>query len=275
MEAFIQTDAAVNRGNSGGALVNSAGELVGINTMIYSETGNYAGYSFAVPINLAVKVAEDLKKYGTVQRAYLGIAGADVNADLVEKQGLKVNRGVYINDFAEISAAVAAGAEKGDVIVGINGQPIDDFGQLQEQLGRYRPGETIQLKINRKGTEKTLKVLLRNQEGGQGLIKDTDSSGLKNLGATFSDLKPEEKRSYGITQGVRVDKVGAGALKNAGISAGFIILSVSQRGVVNVADLNRVLEAVQRQNASKNATVQIRGFYPNSNRLMTYVVELN
>lgn len=275
VEAFIQTDAAVNRGNSGGALVNSAGELVGINTMIYSETGNYAGYSFAVPINLAVKVAEDLKKYGTVQRAYLGIAGADVNADLVEKQGLKVNRGVYINDFAEISAAVAAGAEKGDVIVGINGQPIDDFGQLQEQLGRYRPGETIQLKINRKGTEKTLKVLLRNQEGGQGLIKDADSSGLKNLGASFSDLKPEEKRSYGITQGVRVDKVGAGALKNAGISAGFIILSVSQRGVVNVADLNRVLEAVQRQNASKNATVQIRGFYPNSNRLMTYVVELN
>lgn len=275
VEAFIQTDAAVNRGNSGGALVNSAGELVGINTMIYSETGNYAGYSFAVPINLAVKVAEDLKKYGTVQRAYLGIAGADVNADLVEKHGLKVNRGVYINDFAEISAAVSAGVEKGDVIVGINGHSIDDFGQLQEQLGRYRPGETIQLTINRKGAEKTLKVLLRNQEGGQGLIKESDTSGLKKLGASFSDLKPEEKRSYGISQGVRVDKVGTGALKNAGISAGFIILSISQRSVANVADLNKVLDAVQRQNASKNATIQIRGFYPNSDRLMTYVIELN
>ncbi len=188
--AFIQTDAAVNPGNSGGALVNAAGELVGINTMIYSQTGNYAGYSFAVPINIAAKVVADIKKYGTVQRGMLGVSGADVTSELVQKEGLKVNEGFYVADFAEISAALAAGIEKGDVITAIDGHRITSFAQLQEQISRFRPGDAVQVTVNRKGAEKTYKVTLRNQEGGSKLLQQAPNKADNRLGATLKELSP-------------------------------------------------------------------------------------
>lgn len=269
-EAFIQTDAAVNSGNSGGALVNAAGELVGINTMIYSQTGNYAGYSFAVPINMAAKVVEDIKKFGTVQRALLGIAGRDVDAELVKQEGLKVNKGFYVGEFAEISAALAAGVEKGDVLVAINGHAIDDFGQLQEQIGRYRPGDVVTVKVNRKGEEKTLKVTLKNVDGGQGVIKQ--NSNAEKLGASLRTLDSAQLRRYGLSYGVAVEKLSSGALRSAGVKEGFIILTANDRPVRSVSDLNKIVSSIQQR--GKAATLYVRGFYPTTGDVVTYTVEL-
>lgn len=272
-EAFIQTDAAVNSGNSGGALVNASGELIGINTMIYSQTGNYAGYSFAVPINMAAKVVEDIKKFGTVQRALLGIAGRDVDADLVKQEGLKVNKGFYVGEFAEISAALAAGIEKGDVLVAINGHAIDDFGQLQEQIARYRPGDVVSVKVNRKGEEKTFKVTLKNIDGGQGVIKQQNN--VEKLGATLRTLEPNELRRYGLSYGVSVEKLSSGALRKAGVQEGFIILTASDRPVRSVSDLNKIVSALQQQGRSgRSQGLYLRGFYPTTGDVVTYTVEL-
>ena len=211
--SFIQTDAAVNPGNSGGALVNASGELVGINTMIYSQTGNYAGYSFAVPINIAAKVVSDIKKYGAVQRGMLGIVGADVTSELVQKEGLKVNEGFYVADFAEISAALAAGLEKGDVITAIDGHRIISFAQLQEQISRFRPGDTVSVTVNRKGSEKTFKVTLRNKEGGSKLLQKSASSDADSrLGASLKELSAGELRNYGLSYGLVVESLRSGAL---------------------------------------------------------------
>ena len=226
VSAFIQTDAAVNSGNSGGALVNAAGELVGINTMIYSQTGNYAGYSFAVPINIAAKVVSDIKNYGTVQRGVLGVAGSEITEELIKKEGLKVNSGFYVADFAEVSGALAAGIEKGDVIVAIEGHKISSFGQLQEQVSRFRPGDTIKVTVNRKGAEKTFAVKLRNKEGGASILKQNSSSVDARLGAKIRQLETAQLRNYGSSGQAR-----------------------RTRGVV------------------------LRGFYPQSGDIVSYVVE--
>lgn len=273
-EAFIQTDAAVNSGNSGGALVNASGQLIGINTMIYSQTGNYAGYSFAVPINMAAKVVEDIKKYGTVQRALLGIAGRDVDAELVNKEGLKVNKGFYVGEFSEISAALAAGIEKGDVLVAINGHAIDDFGQLQEQIGRYRPGDTVAVKVNRKGQEKTFKVTLKNVDGGQGVIKQTSNA--ERLGANLRTLDSNQLRKYGLSYGVSVEKLSSGALRNAGVKEGFIVLTANDRPIRSVSDLNKIISTLQQGQSNKGriTILYLRGFYPSTGDVVTYTVEL-
>lgn len=270
-EAFIQTDAAVNSGNSGGALVNAAGELIGINTMIYSQTGNYAGYSFAVPINMAAKVVEDIKKFGTVQRALLGVAGRDVDADLVKQENLKVNKGFYIGDFSEISAALAAGIEKGDVLVAINNAPVDNFGQLQEQISRYRPGDVVQVKVNRKGTEKVYKVTLKNVDGGQGVIKQ--NSNAERLGAQLRALDSQQLRSYGLSYGVEVERISSGALKSVGVKEGFIILTANDRPIRSVSDLNKVVSQTLEVRG-RSQRLYIRGFYPRSGDVVAYDVEL-
>lgn len=271
VESFIQTDAAVNSGNSGGALVNAQGELIGINTMIYSQTGNYAGYSFAVPINMAAKVVEDIKKYGSVQRGLLGIAGSDVDAELAKKEGLKVNRGVYIGDFAEISAALAAGLEKGDVIVAINSAEVADFGQLQSELSRYRPGDTVSVTVDRKGTKKTYKVTLKNKDGGKGVIKE-QSAGNNKLGAVLKALDRDELRNFGLSYGVQVSQVNQGVLRKAGVEAGFIILTANDNPVRSVSDLDRAINSAQSNRGRR--TVYIRGFYPQTGDVVGYELTL-
>lgn len=274
VESFIQTDAAVNSGNSGGALVNARGELVGINTMIYSQTGNYAGYSFAVPINMAAKIVEDIKKFGSVQRALLGVAGIDVTAELVKEKGLKTNKGFYIGEFAEISAALAAGLEVGDVITAINGQSIKDFGQLQGEIGRYRPGDTITVTVDRKGTSKTFKVTLKNREGGQGIIKES-TAGSDKLGAKLKALDASKLRSYGLSYGVLVESVSSGALRKAGVRAGYIILTANNTPIRSVSDLNKVLSQVSSSSRrGQEKSVYLRGFYPESGDLVVYNLEL-
>ena len=276
--AFIQTDAAVNPGNSGGALVNASGELVGINTMIYSQTGNYAGYSFAVPINIAAKVVSDIKKYGTVQRGMLGVVGADVTSELVQKEGLKVNEGFYVADFAEISAALAAGLEKGDVITAIDGHRIISFAQLQEQISRFRPGDTVSVTVNRKGSEKTFKVTLRNKEGGSKLLQKSASSDADSrLGASLKELSAGELRNYGLSYGLVVESLRSGALKKAGVREGFILLTANDTPLRSLRDLNQAVAALDKasgQTRSRRASLLVRGFYPQTGEVMTFTIEL-
>ena len=271
VSAFIQTDAAVNSGNSGGALVNAAGELVGINTMIYSQTGNYAGYSFAVPINIAAKVVSDIKNYGTVQRGVLGVAGSEITEELIKKEGLKVNSGFYVADFAEISGALAAGIEKGDVIVAIEGHKITGFGQLQEQVSRFRPGDTIKVTVNRKGAEKTFAVKLRNKEGGASILKQNSSSVDARLGAKVRQLETAQLRNYGLSYGLVVESLSAGSLKRAGVREGFVLLTANDSPLRSIADLNRAFGSSGQ--ARRTRGVVLRGFYPESGDIVSYVVE--
>lgn len=281
VESFIQTDAAVNSGNSGGALVNAQGELVGINTMIYSQTGSYAGYSFAVPINMAGKVVEDIKTFGSVQRGLIGIAGVNVTSELVKEKGLKVNKGVYVAEFAEVSAALAAGLEAGDVITAINGQSISDFGQLQGEIGRFRPGDTITVTVDRKGSSKSFKVTLKNREGGQGLIKEDASKTTSKLGAKLQALDASKLRSYGLSYGVQVESLGSGALRSAGVKPGFIILTANNAPIRTIADLNKAVAEADRASSARGAysgrqakVLYLRGFYPDSGDIVSYTIEL-
>ena len=271
VSAFIQTDAAVNSGNSGGALVNAAGELVGINTMIYSQTGNYAGYSFAVPINIAAKVVSDIRNYGTVQRGVLGVAGSEITEELIKKEGLKVNSGFYVADFAEISGALAAGIEKGDVIIAIEGHKISSFGQLQEQVSRFRPGDTIKVTVNRKGAEKTFAVKLLNKEGGASILKQNSSSFDARLGANIRQLETAQLRNYGLSYGLVVESLSAGALKRAGVREGFVLLTANDSPLRSIADLNRAFASSGQ--ARRTRGVVLRGFYPQSGDIVSYVVE--
>ncbi|MDR1937976.1 MAG: trypsin-like peptidase domain-containing protein, partial [Tannerellaceae bacterium] len=202
--SYIQTDAAVNRGNSGGALVNTKGELIGINTLIYSETGNFAGYSFAIPISIAGKVATDLKQYGTVQRAMLGVSIMDVkNLSDEQKEKVKVLEGAYVADFAQFSSAKGAGIEAGDVITAINDTKVKTVNELQERISRFRPGDKVKVAVNRNGSSKTFTVELRNMQGNTGVVKGkTDAAEL--LGAAFKELSAKQKQELGISYGIEV-----------------------------------------------------------------------
>lgn len=270
---FIQTDAAVNSGNSGGALVNSRGELVGINTMIYSQTGSFAGYSFAVPINTAAKVVADIKKYGTVQRAVLGIIGGDLTKELRDEHDIKVNSGAYVADFSEISASYAAGLEKGDVITAIDGREVKSFAELQSIIAMKTPGDKVTLTVDRKGKKRNFTVTLKNTEGNEGVMKPTDGKSI--LGVTLKELTNSERRRYGIAQNIGVEVVGisSGKMKEAGIKKGFIILSINAVPIKKAADAQRVVNIVKNNAPQGRRSLVVRGFYPNS-RIMDVYVEL-
>lgn len=237
--------------------------------MIYSQTGNYAGYSFAVPISIAAKVVADIKQYGTVQRAVLGIAGGDISDEAVKKYDLKVREGALVADFAEVSAAVSAGMQKGDVITAVEGKQIKSFPQLQEAISRYRPGDKVRLTVNRKGTTKELTVTLKNNEGSTSVITGESSESI--LGASFKDLSTEQMRSYGVSYGVEVASVSSGKFKEAGIKKGFIVLSINRQPVSSGSDVSEIVREA-RQNRSGRLII-VRGFYPDGN-IRTFEVEL-
>ncbi|MDR1742746.1 MAG: Do family serine endopeptidase [Dysgonamonadaceae bacterium] len=264
IQSFIQIDAAVNPGNSGGALVNTRGELVGINTAIYSQTGNFAGYAFAVPISIAGKVAADLKQYGKVQRALLGIQAANIQA--LERQNperakeLAKIKGVVIEDFADRSSAKAAGMEKGDVIKSINDVAINNFAQLQNQLNRYRPGDKVKVGVDRNGSSKTFTVELKNDEGNTEITKSSDS--VKSLGAKFKEIPSGRKQQLGISSGLEVESVESnGLFRKNGINKGFIVLRINNTPVNSESDVTNIISAVSRSSQDKVAL--IAGFYPN------------
>lgn len=259
IESYIQTDAAVNPGNSGGALVNTKGELVGINTALISETGNYAGCSFAVPSSIVAKVVSDIKQYGNVQRAMLGIRISDINEALAKEKNLTTKEGVYIGVVEERGAAMEAGLEEGDVIVGINGVKTKNTGVLQEQISRYRPGDKITVEYIRDGKSNKKEITLRNYKGNTEIIKGT---GIEILGAAFKELSDSERREYGLRSGVQVDGIKEGKFREAGIRNGFIILRINDNTVSSAKDVEKIYDSImKRQSAEK--VMFIAGIYPN------------
>ncbi len=259
IESYIQTDAAVNPGNSGGALVNTKGELVGINTALISETGNYAGCSFAVPSSIVAKVVSDIKQYGNVQRAILGVRISDINEALAKEKNLTTKEGVYIGVVEERGAAMDAGLEEGDVIVGINGVKIKNTGVLQEQISRYRPGDKITVEYIRDGKSNKKEITLRNYKGNTEIIKGT---GIEILGAAFKELSDSERREYGLRSGVQVDGIKDGKFREAGIRNGFIILRINDNTVSSAKDVEKIYDNImKRQSAEK--VMFIAGIYPN------------
>ncbi|HRH66977.1 MAG TPA: Do family serine endopeptidase [Bacteroidia bacterium] len=254
IESFIQTDAAVNPGNSGGALVNTRGELVGINSAIASNTGSYTGYSFAIPVNLVKKVMDDLVEFGSVQRGFIGVSIRDLDSKLAEEKGLKETQGVYVAGLTEGGAASEAGLEEGDVIIKVGEVGVNSTPQLQEQIGRFRPGDKVNVTVMRNGTEKTLAVVLRNKDGDTKIVKNDQVLNL--LGGTFENIRPDDQSKLGIKGGVRISKLLAGKLRSAGIREGFIITSIDKKPIRTMDDLENALK-------TKQGGVLIEGVYPN------------
>ncbi len=259
IESFIQTDAAVNPGNSGGALVDTHGKLIGINTAIASNTGSFAGYSFAVPVNIVKKVMDDLLAYGEVQRALLGVGMRDVDSKLAEERKLKNTAGVYVTGIAEASAADDAGFAEGDVIIKVGEAKINSAAELQEQIGRHRPGDKVTITVVRKDSEKELSVTLKNRNGTTNVVKNTPSETSAVLGATLEEVNNDDKQFLRIVSGVRVKKMDSGKLRNAGIKEGFVITSIDKKQVFTVNDVTTALQ-------NKRGGVLIEGVYTNGMR---------
>mgnify|MGYP004537881183 FL=1 len=262
IESFIQTDAAINPGNSGGALVNTRGELVGINAMLYSQTGSFTGYGFAIPTTIMNKVVADIKKYGSVQRVQLGITGTDVlnhinrQKDQGKEIDLGTNDGVYVNSVSEDGNGAEAGLEEGDVITKVDGKPIVKMSELQEMINAKRPGDKITLTYlrNKKKLEKT--ITLKNAQGNTKPIEQAD---IDVLGAQFRPVTKATMEQLNITYGLEVIKVNSGALKDAGINRGFIIQRVNEGMVKTIDDLQK---EVKKASVSKDPVLYIQGMYP-------------
>lgn len=244
IESFIQTDAAVNPGNSGGALVNTKGELIGINTAIASRTGSYSGYSFAVPINLVKKVMHDLIDYGVVQRGYLGVRIADITQELKEQKKLPNLKGVYVAGVVDNGSASKAGIKEGDVILKVGSKEVNTAASLQEEVGRRRPGDRIPVTVRDiKGNEEIKDIVLRNQDGETRLISKEEIKKNVALGATFRELTSKEKKELGISNGVKIKSLNAGKLKSIGLREGMIITKVNNDVVSSVEELTEKLNS--------------------------------
>jgi serine protease Do len=256
IESFIQTDAAVNPGNSGGALVNTTGQLVGINSAIASPTGSYAGYSYAIPANIVRKVVNDLTKYGAVQRAYLGVKYLDsrsASAEDLARVGLDKTEGVYITDVTPNSGAAKAGLKKGDFITQVNGIEVNNPADLQGVIARFRPGDNVNVLYNRSGRATNATVLLTNLNGTTDLLKSGSPAHM--MGATFRPLTSSEKSSYKVDKGIVVSDPGNGHFaKQTQMQKGFVITAVNNRPVASVGELQQLLYAA--------GNLQIAGFYP-------------
>lgn len=238
ISSFIQTDAALNQGNSGGALVNTEGELIGITTAIYSPTGTYAGNSFAIPTSIVKKVYDDLKQYGEAQRGLMGVRITDVTEEIARKENLKEIKGVYLSEVMEDGAAKAAGLATNDVIVAINGETVETSSDLQEKVNRYRPGDKIEVTYLRKGRQDTKMVVLRNMDGGTGVVAQGSVSTIV-YGATFAPLTSSERSQIGIDNGVRMTSVADGRLRDLGLAKGSIIVTVNGQKVNSAADVRK------------------------------------
>lgn len=264
LQSFIQIDAAVNPGNSGGALVNTRGELVGINTAIYSQTGNFTGYAFAIPISTAGKAAADLKEYGSVQRAVLGIQVPNIEnirvQDPKKASELAKIQGVLVEDFSDRSPAKAAGMQKGDIIKAINNSQIHNFSELQNQLNRFRPGDKVNVTVDRNGSQKSFTVELKNVQGNTEITRNTDAMGL--LGGTFKNISDNQKDQLGINSGVEVASVtNNGLFRKNGINKGFIIMRINNAPVNSQSDITQIVNSVN-SSGSQDKVILIAGFYP-------------
>lgn len=273
VESFIQTDAAINQGNSGGALVNARGELVGINAMLYSPTGAYSGYGFAIPTSIMTKVVTDLKQYGTVQRALLGIAGRDMGNEVYpeeirkEQKELGINTGVQIVSVEE-DGSVSGVLEKNDVIIALDGKKIKTMSELQGLLAQHRPGDKIKLTVWRDKKEKEFTVTLKNAQGNTKVVKKAD---MEILGAAFRVVPDEVKRQLNLGYGVQVTGLTSGRMADSGIRKGFIILKANNKQLRTVEDLETVMKAASQ---SPDQVLFMTGVYPSGKRA-NYAVDLS
>jgi serine protease Do len=264
LESFIQTDAAVNPGNSGGALVNLKGELIGINTAIYSRTGQFAGYSFAVPVGIVKKVAADLIKYGNVQRGYLGVSIQEVNSKLVEEKDLKVNDGVYVGGLPAGSTAKEAGIKVNDVIIKIDGVPTSSQSKLMELVGRKRPGETVVVTVNRDGAVKDFNVVLKNKDGNTNIVKGETNSSISSeyLGVKLSNLTENDKAKYRVQGGAKITEVDPnGRFGYQGFDKGFVITKIDDKAVTDAKEVAEML-------ANRKGRVKLEGIDTEGTRVI-------
>ena len=282
IESFIQTDAAINQGNSGGALVNAKGELVGINSVLSSPTGAYAGYGFAIPTSIMKKVVADLKEYGTVQRAMLGIAGASLGTSIMEdqqpidKSGTTLREkakefgvvdGVWVREIVDGGSAAGADIKVDDVIIGIDGKKVHNFADLQEALAKHRPGDKVTVKLIRDKKEKNVEVTLKNEQGTTKVVKN---AGMEILGAAFREIPADLKKQLKLGYGVEVTGVTNGKMKDAGVRKGFIILKANGEQIRKVSDLEEVLKAATK---SPDQVLFLTGMFPSGKRA-NYAVDL-
>lgn len=256
IESFIQTDAAINPGNSGGALVDATGNLLGINTAIATPTGTYAGYGFAVPVNIVKKVIEDLKQYGIVQRGFLGIEIRDVDGVLAKEKELNVSQGVYVNKVTDDGAAKLSGIQADDVITKIDNKEVTSVADLQEMVGRHSPGDVINITVNRNGKDKNLTVTLKNKSGNTDVVtKSTASTALDVLGVQLEDLNAKDLQKMKIANGVRIAAINDGKLKkHTDIETGFIITKIDRKAVNSIKDVEKALQ--------NKESILIEGIYP-------------
>ncbi len=270
VESFIQTDAAVNQGNSGGALINPNGQLIGINSAIASLTGFYAGYSYAIPVNIVKKVVNDLIKYGSVQRGFLGAQFTDaalLTDEEKQRQNIPVSAdGIYINDVTVTGAANAAGIKKGDIIRKINDVVIESGPDLQEQLSRFKPGDKVNITYNRDGKSNTVAVTLKNSAGNFDIVKANEM--IDKLGAELVTLDNKKAKNYGIEGGVVVRKINSGVIDNqTRMRDGFIITKANGKAVNSVAELKSII--------GTSKEVKVEGVYPGYNEIFEYPLTLD
>ena len=276
VESFIQTDAAINQGNSGGALVNAKGELVGINAVLSSPTGAYAGYGFAIPTSVMTKVVSDLKQYGTVQRALLGIkgtslaGGGDMMSDQpIDKSGATLSDkrkefgvvdGVWVREIVDGGSAAGSDIKVDDVIIGIDGKKVQNFADLQEAIAQHRPGDKVTVKVMRDKKEKNINITLKNEQGTTKIVKD---AGMEILGAAFKELPDDLKKQLNLGYGLQVTGVTSGKMADAGVRKGFIILKANDQPMRKVSDLEEVMKAAVK---SPNQVLFLTGVFPSGKR---------
>lgn len=276
VESFIQTDAAINQGNSGGALVNAKGELVGINAVLSSPTGAYAGYGFAIPTSVMTKVVSDLKQYGTVQRALLGIKGTSLAGDgdmmsdqPIDKSGATLSDkrkefgvvdGVWIREIVDGGSAAGSDIKVDDVIIGIDGKKVQNFADLQEAIAQHRPGDKVTVKVMRDKKEKNINITLKNEQGTTKIVKD---AGMEILGAAFKELPDDLKKQLNLGYGLQVTGVTSGKMADAGVRKGFIILKANDQPMRKVSDLEEVMKAAVK---SPNQVLFLTGVFPSGKR---------
>ena len=276
VESLIQTDAAINQGNSGGALVNAKGELVGINAVLSSPTGAYAGYGFAIPTSVMTKVVSDLKQYGTVQRALLGIKGTSLAGDgdmmsdqPIDKSGATLSDkrkefgvvdGVWVREIVDGGSAAGSDIKVDDVIIGIDGKKVQNFADLQEAIAQHRPGDKVTVKVMRDKKEKNINITLKNEQGTTKIVKD---AGMEILGAAFKELPDDLKKQLNLGYGLQVTGVTSGKMADAGVRKGFIILKANDQPMRKVSDLEEVMKAAVK---SPNQVLFLTGVFPSGKR---------
>jgi serine protease Do len=260
IESFIQTDAAINPGNSGGALVNTAGELIGINAAIASHTGSYEGYGFAIPINLAKKVLNDIKKFGAVKRGYIGVTFADLSdPDAAKSVNSDKTNGLYVNSLVTGGGAEQAGIKTGDIITKVEGNPVYESSDLQERVGRLQPGDKINLTVLRDGGEKNITVTLKADSPAPKTAAVTKSATelFNKLGASFQPLNAAQKSKFHINSGIVVTQVRPGGIfDDTEIPVGSVITSINKQSINSVADMDKVITNL------RNGRLIITGYYP-------------